>query len=124
MMSVNLSKELRKKYGKRNFPVVKGDDVRIMSGEFKGKTGKVMDVNLKKLKAMIEGIHRTKKDGTKISVKFDPSKLQIKELNFDDKKRNEALERKNIGINQNISSPKTSKQQTSKDQSSNKNKIK
>lgn len=117
MTSVNLSKELRKKYGKRNFPVVKGDGVKIARGKFKGKTGKIMDVNLKKLKVTIDGIYRTKKDGTKIAVKFDPSKLQIKELNLDDKKRKEALERKNIdNANQDRSNLKASEEQITKDQ--------
>lgn len=94
MMSVNFSKELRKKYGKRNFPIVKGDDVRIMRGEFKNKTGKIENVNMKKMQISIEGIYRTKKDGTKVGVKFDPSNLQIKELELNDKKRKIALERK------------------------------
>lgn len=94
MMSVNFSKELRKKYGKRNFPIIKGDNVRIMRGEFKNKTGKIEKVNSKKMKLIIEGIYRTKKDGTKITVKFDPSNLQIKELELNDKKRKIALERK------------------------------
>ena len=94
MLSANLTKELRKKYGKRNFPVRKGDKVRIMNGEFNKKSGKVEIVDLKKLRIVIEGVHRTKKDGTKINVYFHPSNLQIKELNLDDKKRIEALNRK------------------------------
>ena len=94
LMSVNFVKELRKKYGKRNFPIRKGDVVKIMRGEFKNKNGKVENVNSKKMKLMIEGIYRTKKDGTKVSVKFDPSNLQIKELELNDKKRKKALERK------------------------------
>ena len=94
MMSINLSKELRKKYGKRNFPVRNGDNVMIMRGEFKGKTGKINLVNYKKKIVIIDMIYRTKIDKTKISVKFDPSNLQIKELNLDDKNRKNALERK------------------------------
>ncbi len=94
MISVNFSKELRKKYGKRNFPAVRGDNVRIMRGEFKNKTGKVKEINMKKMQIFIEGIYRTKKDGTKVGVKFDPSNLQIKELELNDKKRKIALERK------------------------------
>ena len=94
MMSINLSKELRKKYGKRNFPVRNGDNVMIMRGEFKGKTGKINLVNYKKKIVIIDMIYRTKIDKTKISVKFDPSNLQIKELNLDDKNRKDALERK------------------------------
>ncbi len=94
MMSVNLSKELRKKYGKRNFPIRKGDSVRVLRGGFKGKTGKIELVEMQKMKVRIDGIYRTKKDGTKVSVWFEPSNLQIKELDLDDKIRRKALERK------------------------------
>ncbi len=94
MVSVTLSKDLRKKHEKRSFPVRKGDNVSIMRGEFKGKTGKIENVDLKKMKVEIDGIYRTKKDGTKTSVKFAPSNLMIKELDLSDKKRKAALERK------------------------------
>jgi large subunit ribosomal protein L24 len=94
MMSAHLSKELRKKYGKRSFTVKKGDNIRIMIGEFKKKTGKIENVNLKRLKVSIEGIQRTKKDGAKLKVWFDPSNLIITDLNLNDKKRTKAIERK------------------------------
>ena len=94
MVSANLNKDLRKKYGKRSFPLRKEDDVKIMRGEFKNKTGKIASVDLKRLRVSIEAIQKTKKDGTKVNVWFNPSNLQIKELNLDDKKRKEALERK------------------------------
>src|SRR3989344_5196133 len=96
MISANLSKELRKKHGKRNFPLRKEDKVRIMTGEFKKKTGKIESVDLKKIRVSIAGINRTKKDGTKVAVYFHPSNLQITELNLDDKKRKLSLERKAI----------------------------
>jgi len=86
-ISSNLSKELRKKYGKRNFPLRKGDKVKIMRGKFSGKDGKIGSVNLKKLRVSIEGIQRQKKDGTKINVYFHPSKLQILEFSLEDKER-------------------------------------
>jgi large subunit ribosomal protein L24 len=95
-ISANLTKELRKKYGKRNFPLKKGDSIIIMRGEFKKKTGKIESIDLKKLRVMISGIYRTKKDGTKVSVYFDNSNLQIKELNMEDKKRINAIQRKNV----------------------------
>jgi len=93
-ISANLSKELRKKYGKRNFPLRKGDSVIIMKGEFKKKIGKIDSVDLKKLRVIIGGIYRTKKDGAKISVYFNSSNLQIKELFMEDKKRLESINRK------------------------------
>jgi len=94
MLASHLSKELREKHGKRSFPVRKGDEVKVMKGEFKSKKGKISMINLAKLKVAIEGIQRTKKDGTKVNVYLDPSNLQISELNLDDKKRIASLERK------------------------------
>ncbi|HJO14626.1 MAG TPA: 50S ribosomal protein L24 [Candidatus Pacearchaeota archaeon] len=94
MISISLSKELKKKHDKRNFPVRKGDNVSIMRGEFKGKSGKIESVDMKKMKVIIDGIYRTKKDGSKVAVMFEPSNLQIKELVLEDKKRKESLERK------------------------------
>ena len=93
-MSANLDKDLRKKYGKRNFPLRKGDSVKVLRGEFKKKTGKVGLVDLKNLRIAIDGVQKTKKDGSKINVWFDPSNLQIKELNLDDKKRLDSINNK------------------------------
>lgn len=90
-VSANLSKELRKKYARRSFPLRKEDEVRIMRGEFKGKKGKIEKVDLKYSRVIIGGIHRTKKDGSKVSVYFNPSNLQIQELNMNDKKRVESI---------------------------------
>lgn len=87
LVSVNLSKELRKKYQKRSIPLREKDTVKIMRGEFKGKKGKVMKVMLKTQKIEVEGIQIKKQDGSKANVKLKPSNLQIIELNLDDKKR-------------------------------------
>jgi len=95
LMSSNLSKDLRKKYGKRSFPIRKEDSVKIMRGEFKGKTGKIDSVNLKKLRVMIAGIFRSKKDGSKVGVYFNPSNLQIQQLHLEDIKRKKRIEKNN-----------------------------
>jgi large subunit ribosomal protein L24 len=89
MLSVNLSKELRKKFKKRNIVVRKGDTVKVMVGKFKKKTGKITEVNVKNSKVIIEGITVKKQDGSKANIKMRPSNLQIIELNLDDKKRME-----------------------------------
>ena len=60
----------------------------------KGKKGKIAGIDLKRARVWIEGIQKQKKDGTKVNVYFKPSKLQILELNLDDKKRILSLERK------------------------------
>ena len=86
-LSVNLSKDLRKKYGQRNVVVRKGDVVKIMRGKYKKKQGKVIEIKTKLQKIYIEGIQVKKTDGSKVNVMFRPSNLQIVELNIDDKKR-------------------------------------
>ena len=90
----HLSKELSKKYGKRNIGLKKGDKVTIMRGEFKKKQGKIEQVVLKRSRVYIEGIERTKKDGTKVKVPVNPSNLLIIELNLENKSRQKILERK------------------------------
>jgi len=87
LLSVNLSKELRKKHNRRNIPVVKGDTVKIMVGKFKKKNGKIISIDTKNSKIKIEGITIKKQDGSKANVKIHPSNLQIIELNLNDKKR-------------------------------------
>ncbi|MBW2996076.1 50S ribosomal protein L24 [Candidatus Woesearchaeota archaeon] len=93
-LSVHLSKELREKHKKRNTTVRKGDTIKVLRGQFKGKSGKIDRVNLKTTKVYIQGIESTKKDGTKTFYPFTPSNLIIIELNLSDKKRAKSLERK------------------------------
>jgi len=95
LSNANLSKELRKKYGKRSISIRKNDVVVTMRGKFKKKSGKVISVDLKRGVAFIENIHANKKDGSKVNVPIHISNLQIKELDLADKKRIK-LEDKNI----------------------------
>jgi len=106
LISANLSKELRKKYKRRSFPLRKGDNVKVMRGKFKGKTGKISEVDLRKLRVKIEGLQIQKRDGSKVNVYFEPSNLQIQELNLEDKKRILALEKNKKGKKENASQKK------------------
>ena len=92
-LSSHLAKELIKKYKRRNFPVKKGDKVLVMSGQFKGITGNINKVNLRKTRIFVDGAEMIKKDGTKIFYPLHPSKVMIKELNLEDKERKKAIER-------------------------------
>ncbi len=98
-VSVNLSKELRKKHGKRNVTARKGDTVKIMRGKFKGKQGKVTEIKMKTSKIIVDGIQVKKQDGSKANVKMIPSNLQIIELNLEDKKRLKTSEKEKIQTN-------------------------
>lgn len=86
-VSVHLSKDLRKKYGTRAIRARKGDKVKIMRGQHKGKVGKIEDISLKFSEIYITGIEHVRKDGTKNLIPFNPSKLMITELDTSDKRR-------------------------------------
>ncbi|MEK6909687.1 MAG: 50S ribosomal protein L24 [Candidatus Aenigmatarchaeota archaeon] len=98
ILSTHLSKELREKYKRRALALRKGDEIQIMRGKFKGKTGKVARVNYKKYRVYVEGITRKRTVGTEAQVSLHPSKLKIVNLNLDDKMRQKILERKGIKI--------------------------
>ncbi len=87
LLSANLSKELRKKYGIRNLPLKKGDVVKVMRGKYKRKQGKIIEIKTKLLKIYVEGIQIKKQEGSKVNIALRPSNLQIVELNLEDKKR-------------------------------------
>lgn len=87
MLSSNLSKDLKKKWKKRNVSLRKGDLVKIMRGKFKKKQGKITEIKMKTGKIYIEGIQKKKQDGSKVNIPLKASNLQIIELNMDDKKR-------------------------------------
>jgi large subunit ribosomal protein L24 len=90
ILAAHLSKELRKKYGLRSIALRTGDSIKIMRGRFKGKTGKISALNTTKGVAYIEGIYRTRKDGTKVNVPTQTSNLLITALS-EDKRRFEKL---------------------------------
>lgn len=94
MVSVHLSKELKTKYGKRNVPVRKGDKVKVLRGQFKGRSGEVERVDLKKIKVYVQGMDNVRKDGGKVPYPISPSNLMIVDLKIEDKKRKASVERK------------------------------
>ena len=90
----HISKELRKKYGKRSISARKGDKVIVMRGSFRKHEGKVEKIAIKNTKIFVSGVEITKKDGTKKLLAIHPSNITITELNLDDKLRQKILERK------------------------------
>ncbi len=87
LMSATLSKELRKETGYRSLPVRKGDTVVIMRGKFRGHTGKVIKVDLKRLRIYVEGANIKKVNGEEVPYPIHPSKVMIVELDRSDERR-------------------------------------
>jgi len=92
-IAAHLDENLLLKYDKRAIPVVKGDTVRVMRGNFHGHEDKVAKVNTKKNTLEIEGITMSKADGNKIAKPVHHSNVMITKLNLTDKWRREKLER-------------------------------
>jgi len=90
-----LSKDLRKKYGKRSVRAIEGDSVTIVRGEFKGVEGKISKISTQKSSAAIEGVKKEKTKGEKFDVYIHTSNLLVTSLSTDDKWRISKLEGKN-----------------------------
>ncbi len=94
LVSAPLSPELRQKYGIRSLPVRKGDVVRIMRGDWAGHEGKVVRVDLKRMRIFVEGVTIKRADGTPRFYPIHPSNVMIVKLDLSDKRRQEIIERK------------------------------
>ncbi len=92
-LNAALSKELKKKHGKNNMMIHKGDKVKIMRGQFKKQIGMISRILTKKSKAIIEGIERGKKDGTKTFYPIHASNLELIELDLEDPRRKKIFSR-------------------------------
>jgi large subunit ribosomal protein L24 len=94
-MAVHMNKEMRGKLktGRRSVPVREGDRVKIMRGEYRGKSGKVSRVDVRYGKVYVDGIVRKKGKGGEVLVPIDPSKLLMVDAGFSDKMRGKILER-------------------------------
>ncbi len=87
----HLDEDLLLKYNRRSLPVVTGDEVRILRGDHRGKTGKVSQVDVKARRVVIDGVTHKKADGTDVELPVDPSNLVITKLNLEDKRRRAKL---------------------------------
>ena len=91
MIHSTLAENLREEYGRRSVRVIKGDNVRVMRGEYNGIEGKIEKVNTQRGTVAIEGIQREKVRGGNVKVQIHASNVKIIGLNLDDKKRDNRL---------------------------------
>ena len=92
--NAGLDKKLKAEHKKNSFPLVKGDKVKVFTGRFKGKEGRVTLINSSKLRIGVEGITVKKPNGKEEPVLIDPSNVIITELKLTDEKRKKSLQRK------------------------------
>ena len=109
MIHSTLAENLREEYGRRSIRVIKGDNVRVMRGEYNGIEGKIEKVNTPRGTLAIEGIQREKVRGGNVKVQIHASNVKIIGLNLDDKKRGNRLHGDTNSQNVNVKNKKLRK---------------
>ena len=102
IMSCRLSKELRAKHQIRNIPIRVGDEVKILKGKAKNKSGKVIQVYRKRWCIHVEKISRDKQNGQSVQIPIKPSYCVVEKLHLDQGRKNRIAiraEPKNKGKN-------------------------
>jgi large subunit ribosomal protein L24 len=98
LMSVHLSSELREKYGRRSLPLRVGDTVKVLRGEYRGVTAKVVEVDRERQYVCLENVTRKKVDGTEVRVPVHVSNVMIVQLDLSDEYRKTLLEKGREGL--------------------------
>ncbi len=89
----HVAKELKAKLGlkKRAVQVRKGDTVKVMSGKFFGKAGKVSKVDLRDSTVQIDGIVRKNAKGKEMPIPVRINAVYITDMDLTDKLRKAKL---------------------------------
>ncbi|MCB2171582.1 50S ribosomal protein L24 [archaeon] len=95
-LSAPLSPSLRAEHGTRSMPVVQDDTVSITKGDRKLSEGRVLRVDVKDCRVYVEGVTRTRMDGSTVQIPIKPENVMITRLNLNDQWRRRILERKSF----------------------------
>jgi large subunit ribosomal protein L24 len=106
-LSCSLSKDLRKKYGKRSARIIEGDTVKIVRGEFSGVDGKVTKISIADRGVNVEGVKKEKLKGDKFDVYVHTTNIILTSLDTGDKWRINKLEGKKATAARVEDKPKT-----------------
>ena len=90
-MAVPLSRELRRRYGRRQIPVRKGDTVRILSGSFVGREERVAKVDLRGYSVTLDNVTGKTADAKMKPLPVRPNHLVLTKLNLADPWRRRIL---------------------------------
>ena len=80
LMSSHLNKSLRDQYKIRSLPIKRGDEVKILKGKAKGKSGKVVQVYRKRNVIYVDKVQRDKQNGQTVFLPIKPSYCVIEKL--------------------------------------------
>ena len=92
LMSCHLSKSLRDQYKLRSLPIKRGDEVKILKGKAKGKSGKVVQVYRKRNCIYVDKVQREKQNGQTVFLPIKPYYCVVEKLLIN-KDRSKTIER-------------------------------
>jgi ribosomal protein uL24 len=95
-ISAPLSPNLRVEHGTRSMPVIVDDTVSITKGDRRLSEGRVLRVDTKNSRIYIEGVTRTRMDGSTVQIPIKAENVIITRLNLNDQWRRRILERKSF----------------------------
>ena len=80
LMSCHLNKSLRDQYKIRCLPIKRGDEVKILKGKSKGKSGKVVQVYRKRNVIFVDKVNREKQNGQSVFLPIRPCHCIVEKL--------------------------------------------
>lgn len=90
-MAVPLSRELRRRYGRRQVPVRKGDTVRILSGSYVGREERVAKIDRRSYSVTLDNVTGKTADAKLKPLPIRTSHLLLTKLNLADPWRRRVL---------------------------------
>jgi ribosomal protein uL24 len=90
-MAIPLSRELRRRFGRRQLSVRKGDTVRILSGSYVGREERVAKVDLRSYSVTLDNVTGKTADVKLKPLPIRPSHLVLTKLNLADPWRRRTL---------------------------------
>ncbi|MBS85866.1 MAG: 50S ribosomal protein L24, partial [Candidatus Heimdallarchaeota archaeon] len=91
LLSASVSKKLKQDKGLKSLPIREGDEVLIVRGSHKGKSGKVNKTDPVKSRIYVDGLGSKKTDAQEIAIPIHPSNVVIQKIYGKDKYRREQL---------------------------------
>jgi large subunit ribosomal protein L24 len=79
MVFIHIGGELAKKLQRNSISPHKGDKVKILRGKFAGASGKIIEVDLKRVRLLVEGASTKKANGKEEFLPIHPSKVILLE---------------------------------------------
>lgn len=95
-LSAPLSKELQTTHGIKRLPVRRDDEVTVVRGQFKSRSGRVVAVKLSSMRINIESVTKQKINNETVFIPIHPSNVMITKIKMD-KYRKNLIEKKKAG---------------------------